>query len=80
MTIKELNNRAWYRALKVLYISIYSFSLLFDIAAGLEEMIKYQFWDGLGIVFLGSIGIILFFEVMKRVFYYVVIGKVFPKQ
>lgn len=125
-TIKELNERAWYRFLKVLYIALYVLyggTLIFGIVTfgreyhqprpveetGPWEKYKpveetgpwtkyarmrtqqqktfnysdYYTWKIKDIFYYSvifSIGFVLIMESVRRSFYYIVLGKVFPRK
>jgi len=77
-TIKELNQRIWYRLLKVIYI----FSLIFVIGVGLvfikEEVLDRYIVLGLGLCILSPISIFIGFEIIRRLFFYVILGTMKP--
>lgn len=78
-TVSYLNTKIWYRFIKVIYIFFYVLGLLIGFGVGIEE-IPYDGWlEGIGMSLAGGIGIILFFELIKHSFYYIVLGNFFPK-
>ncbi|MEA2088392.1 MAG: hypothetical protein U9O55_00945 [Patescibacteria group bacterium] len=78
-TIKELNQKIWYRLIKVIYI----FSLIFAICANLL-FITEEFFDdgyivlGLSLYILFSVFIYIGFEILKRSFFYIILGTMIP--
>lgn len=76
-TISYLNSKIWYRSLKVIFLLLLSIVILLVNVVILDDGI-------FGIIFLdiltGNILILIFFEVLRRVFYYIVLGKIIPKK
>ncbi len=73
-SIKDLEEKAWYRFLKVVYIGLFSililFILLFIVASPQDVLV--------GIV---GLGILLFLAYLIRgAFYYIILGRFNPKE
>ena len=79
---EEINKKAWHRSLKALYVLLVipythtSFLIL------LEDILKIKFRTNPYIVafIVDSTIYFLMVEFLRRVFYYVILGKVFPKE
>ncbi len=75
-TIKDLQKKLWYRALKIVYIFFYALCLLFAFILAISfHGTKGSIWDEA--VPMGIVSIILF-ELIKRAGYYIFLGKAFP--
>lgn len=85
-TIKELNDKIWYRVLKVIYILSYIISivviqfLIYDEIIGFnsKEFENYSEWMWLALSWL--IVNIIFFEIIRIIFYYILFGKINPQK
>jgi len=78
-TIKELNQKAWYRLLKVIYI----LSSIFVVCVGLvfvteEVLVEGYIVLGLVLYVLCPIFIYTGFEIIRRLFFYVILGRIKP--
>lgn len=75
-TISELNEQVWYRFLKVAYIFVLSCLILISIfinanmGNSLFNAIKYSIY--------ATIFWLVVFEVIKRAFYFIALGKLLP--
>lgn len=78
-TIKELNQKIWYRLIKVIYI----FSLIFAICTN-WLFVTEEFFDegyiilGLSLYILFPIFIYIGFEILRRSFFYIILGTMVP--
>ncbi len=78
-TIKELNQKIWYRLIKVIYI----FSLIFAICAN-WLFVTEEFFDngyivlGLSLYILFPVFIYIGFEILRRSFFYIILGMMIP--
>jgi hypothetical protein len=72
-TIGELNDRAWYRFLKVVYCVIYVMAIAMSLFLALSGNEKY-----IGTVTIGILVIVLLMEGIRRAFYYTILGKLMP--
>jgi len=75
LTPKDLNKKPWYRFLKVVYFFTLFIALLFALA------IPFLVGDPVQETYaITAISILLVAEIIKRAFYYVVLGKMFFKK
>lgn len=79
-TIKELNERVWYRFIKVIYILFFVLILSGVLIEIFEEVGKITYLFAILQSLLGISVIILVFELIKRIFYYIVLGKINPNK
>lgn len=77
-TIKNLNTKIWYRTAKVIYIIFYAIGLLTLFGGGISEIPSDGWLAGISISLGGSIGVIVFFELIKHIAYYILLGKWSP--
>lgn len=77
-TTTELNNKTWYRLLKVLYI----LSFVIDVCVILILAIAMDtnLTDMVGFFFSAFVGLIIFYYVFLLIFYYIVLGTTSPKK
>jgi len=76
-TPHDLNKKSWYRLLKVVYFFTLFIALLFALAIVWNDAGDARLQESLAI---GAISILLVAEIIKRAFYYVVLGKMFFKK
>lgn len=90
-TIFELNTHWWYRFLKVVYIFSIVFSVICSVALiyiiegpDIVESSYYyppvSWFVTISLSLISIIGIILFFDVIRRAFYYIALGSIFPNK
>ena len=100
-TIGDLNNRVWYRFLKVIFIIVFFTVLvagnLMFIGASYDRSLdlsydaflkaqtgqvgaNFNFSNFVKFFFIGNLIIMLFFEAIRGVFYYIVLGKFRPEK
>lgn len=82
-TIKELNEKMWYRILKVVYVFIYIIALgasIIGFFVGIYEIINdYRWaWDTFWASVGGIVATPIVAEVIKRTFYYIYFGALRP--
>lgn len=70
-TIAALNEKRWYRFIKIIYIFFFIFFLVLAII-----IIDLTLSNCL----VAFLGIVILFELLKRAFYYVYIGTINPKK
>lgn len=81
-TIKELNEKPWYRFVKVVYILFFVLIyglILIDLYSQIGDLFEYRIayiMELLGMIIIPP----LLFELFKRLFYYIFLGKLFPKE
>ncbi len=73
-TIEKLNTKIWYRLIKVLYI------LTFILILWLNNINAYFSNDYLDEYMIINICIIILFLLIRHSFYYIYLGKIFPKK
>lgn len=71
LTIEDLSKKTWYRTLKVLYIIGISLGIMASLGVAIDDGEVSAFFA------LTAVTIIVF-EIFKRSFYYIYLGKVFP--
>lgn len=74
-TIALLNAKTWYRFLKVVYFFFYAISMLIAITA---FFIPDSLIVGAISFVIAFVGLSLVFELIRRVFYYILLGEFFP--
>jgi hypothetical protein len=115
-TIKELNQKAWYRLLKVIFIITFLFAgvLSWTDTKPYDETTSYvvcrngqkylnnpfnsvdyytnkcngewkaqditKTYNSWGEVFVGLFTVVVIFEIIRRIFYYIVLGTILPKK
>lgn len=70
-TIRQLNEKVWYRLLKVIFVFIYSLLSLFVMALLIGE-------GGAWYTLVGLIILIVVFQGIRKSFYYIVFGTFNP--
>ena len=79
-TISELNSKIVIRILKVLYVLTYFVSILFLALIAYFEGAEYgDNLTSLKIILEGLLFIVIIFEVIIRIYYYIALGELFPK-
>ncbi|MCH7759309.1 hypothetical protein IID20_03050 [Patescibacteria group bacterium] len=78
-TTKYLQTKIWYRFFKVIYIFGF-IGMLFFWNIVIYSSFGDFFKQTILYFFIGNIVIILIFEIIKRAFYYVILGKIYPKK
>jgi len=93
-TVEELNKKPWYRLIKVLYIFVFicicAGILILTMSAHHPLFLVYDrlfsawIWipdilASISIMVIGIAATILIFELVKRIFYYISIGKFIPE-
>ncbi|KKP93233.1 MAG: hypothetical protein US25_C0042G0006 [Candidatus Moranbacteria bacterium GW2011_GWE1_36_7] len=71
--LEQLNKKTWYRVLKVLYLAGITYGVGMSLTVAMDESSIGLFFAQLLLVFLVS-------ESVKRSFYYICLGKVFPQK
>lgn len=77
-TLKELNKKIWYRFLKVVYVVSLIFCVGKSIVAVGEEVGENAIILSVLVVFLTPISVYIGFEIIRRVFYYIIFGTIKP--
>jgi len=78
--MKNLNEKSWYRALKVLYIITYIGSIILVILGIVISVISYFVGESgmetviLFLIIVGVIIVPLFFYIVKHIFFYIITG------
>lgn len=75
LSLKKLNKKIWYRLIKVLYLLAHVWFILYVINESSEDI--YTVLIGL-IIFIPAF--FLMMEIIKRIFYYIVLGTIRPKK
>jgi len=71
--LEQLNSKIWYRVLKVLYFLGIALGTLMSLGVAIAEEDPIAFFS----LFLATL---IISEVIKRSFYYIILGKIFPKK
>lgn len=84
-TLSHLNSKVWYRFIKVLYVFFFLIIvLIFNLIVLDDGIMKwYQnkaLTEFIEFLFIGNLIILLFFEILKGTFYYIVLGKFRPEK
>lgn len=80
-TISYLNSKTWYRFLKVIFLFLLLVIIIIVNCVAIDNILSSPSLESIFLFFIGgNIATLLFFEILRRVFYYIVLGAIRPKK